>query len=315
VLNQIAKNVPWMIGGSADLAPSTKTLLTFDGAGSYQKGAFGGRNLHFGIREHAMAAVCNGLALSGLRPYGAGFLIFSDYARGGIRLGAIMELPVTHVFTHDSIYVGEDGPTHQPIEQLIGLRSIPGMFVYRPCDANEVIACWRNVMGATHHPSVMALTRQNLPTLDRTKYASADGCARGGYVLSDCEGGAPDVVLIGSGSEVHLCLAAQEILAGEGVRARVVSMACTALFDRQDEAYRASVLPPAVRARVTCEASATWGWERYAGLDGECVGMTSFGASAPAKDVAKHFGFTPERVAEAARKSLARVRGTAGGAR
>jgi transketolase len=189
------------------------------------------------------------------------------------------------------------------------------MFVYRPCDANEVIACWRNVMGATHHPSVMALTRQNLPTLDRTKYASADGCARGGYVLSDCEGSAPDVVLIGSGSEVHLCLAAQEILAGEGVRARVVSMACTALFDSQDEAYRASVLPPAVRARVTCEASATWGWERYAGLDGECVGMTSFGASAPAKDVAKHFGFTPERVAEAARKSLARVRGTAGGAR
>ena len=315
VLNQIAKNVPWMIGGSADLAPSTKTLLTFDGAGSFQKGAFGGRNLHFGIREHAMAAVCNGLALSGLRPYGAGFLIFSDYARGGIRLGAIMELPVTHVFTHDSIYVGEDGPTHQPIEQLVGLRSIPGMFVYRPCDANEVIACWRNVMGATHHPSVMALTRQNLPTLDRTKYASADGCARGAYVLSECEGGAPDVVLIGSGSEVHLCLGAQEILAKDGIRARVVSMPCTALFDRQDEAYRASVLPPAVRARVTCEASATWGWERYAGLDGECVGMTSFGASAPAKDVAKHFGFTPERVAEAARKSLARVRGTAGGAR
>jgi transketolase len=257
-----------------------------------------------------MAAICNGLTLSGLRAYGAGFLIFSDYARGGIRLGSIMELPVTHIFTHDSIYVGEDGPTHQPVEQLVGLRSIPGMFVHRPCDANEVIACWRSVMASTHHPNVMALTRQNLPTLDRTKYASADGCARGAYVLSECEGGAPDVLLVGTGSEVHLCLGAQEILAKDGVRARVVSMPCTALFDRQDEAYRASVLPPAVRARVTCEAASTCGWDRYAGLDGECVGMTSFGASAPAKDVAAHFGFTAERVAEAARRSLARVRGT-----
>jgi transketolase len=315
-LNAIAKNVPWVIGGSADLAPSTKTLLTFEGAGSFQKGNRLGRNLHFGVREHAMAAVCNGLALSGLRPYGAGFLIFSDYARGAIRLSSIMELPVLHIFTHDSIYVGEDGPTHQPIEQLVGLRAIPGMHVFRPCDANEVNACWRAAMRLTHHPAVLALTRQNLPTLDRSTFASADGCERGAYVLSDAEGGLPDVILIGTGSEVHLCLGAKEILAKEGVRARVVSMPCTALFDAQDEAYRTSVLPGAVRARVTCEASSTIGWDRYAGLDGECVGMTTFGASAPAKDVAKHFGFTPERVADAARVSLARVRGgLLGGAR
>ena len=315
-LNSIAKNVPWVVGGSADLAPSTKTLLTFEGAGSFQKGNRLGRNLHFGIREHAMAAVCNGLALSGLRPYGAGFLIFSDYARGAIRLCSIMELPVLHIFTHDSIYVGEDGPTHQPIEQLVGLRAIPGMHVFRPCDANEVNACWRVAMRLTHHPAVLALTRQNLPTLDRSTFASADGCERGAYVLSDVDGGLPDLILIGTGSEVHLCLGAKEILAKEGVRARVVSMPCTALFEAQDETYRASVLPSAVRARVTCEAASTVGWDRYAGLDGECVGMTTFGASAPAKDVAKHFGFTPERVAEAARVSLARVRGgLAGGAR
>ena len=235
-------------------------------------------------------------------------------------MSAIMEIPVLQIFTHDSIYVGEDGPTHQPIEQLLGLRSVPGMRVYRPCDANEVIACWRAVMTTTNHPSVMALTRQNLPTLDRAKYGTADGSARGAYVLSDCEGGTPDVLLIGSGSEVHLCLGAREILAKEGVRARVVSIPCTALFDAQDDAYRASVLPNAVRARVTCEAATTIGWDRYAGLDGECVGMSSFGASAPAKDVAAHFGFTPERVADAARKSLARVRGahvsgSTGGAR
>ncbi len=320
VLNQIAKNVPWMMGGAADLAPSTKTLLTFDGAGTFGPNSRGGRNMHFGIREHAMAAICNGMTLSGIRSYGAGFLIFSDYARGSIRMSAIMEIPVLQIFTHDSIYVGEDGPTHQPIEQLLGLRSVPGMRVYRPCDANEVIACWRAVMTTTNHPSVMALTRQNLPTLDRAKYGAADGSARGAYVLSDCEGGTPDVLLIGSGSEVHLCLGAQEILAKEGVRTRVVSIPCTALFDAQDDAYRASVLPNAVRARVTCEAATTIGWDRYAGLDGECVGMSSFGASAPAKDVAAHFGFTPERVADAARKTLARVRGahvsgSTGGAR
>ena len=315
VLNQIAKNVPWMIGGSADLAPSTKTLLTFDGAGSFQRNAPGGRNLHFGIREHAMAAVCNGLALSGLRPYGSGFLIFSDYARGAIRLSSIMELPVAHVFTHDSIFVGEDGPTHQPIEQLAGLRAVPGMHVFRPCDANEVVECWRIVMQLTHHPSVVALTRQNLPTLDRSRFAPAAGVAFGGYTLSEAEGGAPEVILVGSGSEVHLCLAAQEILAKESIRARVVSMPCAELFDAQDEKYRGSVLPMTVRARVTVEAASTSGWHRYAGLDGETVGMTGFGASAPAKDLVVHFGFTPERVAEAARRSLARVRAAAGGAR
>jgi transketolase len=311
VLNKIAKSVPWMIGGSADLAPSTKTLLTFDGAGSFQKDSFGGRNLHFGIREHAMAAIINGLTLSGLRAYGAGFLIFSDYARGGIRLGAIMEIPALHIFTHDSIYVGEDGPTHQPIEQLVGLRSIPGMHVFRPCDANEVIACWREVMTLTHHASAMICTRQNLPTLDRTVYGSESGCAQGAYILSDAENGEPEVILIGSGSEVHLCLAAKEILAAESIKVRVVSIPCTGIFEEQDESYRAKVLPSSVRARVTCEASSTFGWDRYAGLDGECVGMTTFGASAPAKDVAAHFGFTPQRVAEAARKSLARVRGGA----
>jgi transketolase len=311
VLNAIAKNVPWMIGGSADLAPSTKTLLTFDGAGSFQKDAYGGRNLHFGIREHAMAAIVNGLTLSGLRAYGSGFLIFSDYARGGLRLGAIMEIPALHVFTHDSIYVGEDGPTHQPIEQLVGLRAIPGMHVFRPCDANEVVHCWRAVMTLTHHASAMILTRQNLPTLDRSIYSSEEGCSRGAYVLSDAEGGTADVILIGSGSEVHLCIAAKEILAKDSVKVRIVSMPCTGIFDEQDEAYRASVLPSAVRARVTCEAASTMGWDRYAGLDGECIGMTSFGASAPAKDVAAKFGFTAENVAAAARRSLARVRGGA----
>ena len=313
VLNQIARNLPWMIGGSADLAPSTKTLLTFEGAGSFQRATPAGRNMHFGIREHAMSAILNGMALSGLRPYGAGFLIFSDYGRGAIRLASIMELPVVHVFTHDSIYVGEDGPTHQPVEQLAGLRAVPGMFVYRPCDANEVSACWRQIMGHAHSPSVIALTRQNLPTLDRTRYAPAEECARGGYILSEAEGGAPEVILVGSGSEVHLCLAAQEMLAKESVRARVVSMPCTRLFDEQDAAYREGVLPRGVAARVTVEAGTTMGWERYAGLDGETVGMHSFGASAPAGEVAAHFGFTPERVAEAARASLARVR--AGGAR
>ena len=311
VLNLIAKNVPWLIGGSADLAPSTKTLLTFEGAGSFQKESYGGRNLHFGIREHAMSAIVNGLTLSGLRAYGAGFLIFSDYARGGLRLGAIMQIPALHIFTHDSIYVGEDGPTHQPIEQLVGLRAVPGMHVFRPCDANEVIQCWREVMTRTHHASAFALTRQNLPTLDRTKFASEEGCARGAYVLSDAEGATPDVILIGSGSEVHLCLSAKEQLESEGIKVRVVSMPCTGIFEEQDEAYRASVLPSGVRARVTCEAASTMGWDRYAGLDGECIGMTTFGASGPAKDVAKFFGFTPERVAEAARKSLARVRGGA----
>ncbi len=313
VLNQIARRVPWMIGGSADLAPSTKTLLTFEGAGSFQRGTPEGRNMHFGIREHAMSAVLNGMALSGLRAYGAGFLIFSDYGRGAIRLASIMELPVVHVFTHDSIYVGEDGPTHQPVEQLAGLRAVPGMYVYRPCDANEVRACWRQIMGHAHNPSVIALTRQNLPTLDRSRHAGEDGCARGAYILSDADCGDPEVLLVGSGSEVHLCLAAQELLAQESIRARVVSMPCTRLFEDQDDAYREHVLPRGVRARVTVEAGSTTGWDRYAGLDGEMVGMRSFGASAPAGEVAAHFGFTPARVAEAARASLARVR--AGGAR
>ena len=308
VLNAVAKRVPWMVGGSADLAPSTKTLMTFDGAGSFQAESYGGRNLHFGIREHAMGAICNGLALSKLHAYGSGFLIFSDYMKGSIRLSAIMDLPVIYIFTHDSIGVGEDGPTHQPIEQLAALRAMPQALVFRPADANEVTECWRTIMPMAHQVTVMALSRQDLPTVDRTKFGAASGVARGAYVLADAVGGAPDLVLIGTGSEVTLCLAAHEILAKEGIKVRTVSMPCCELFNRQDQAYRDSVLPPAVRARVSVEALSTFGWERYVGLDGEAIGMTTFGASAPLSALNKHFGFEPTVVADRARAVLARVR-------
>jgi transketolase len=304
VLNAVAKNVPWLIGGSADLAPSTKTLMK--GTGSFQKGHYDGRNLHYGVREHAMAAVLNGMALTKVRPFGAGFLIFSDYARGGIRLGALMGLPVIHVFTHDSICLGEDGPTHQPIEQLPGLRALPGLLVIRPCDANEVVEAWRFIMKLKHEPAALALTRQDLPTLDRTKYAPASGLARGAYVLADAPGGKPDVLLLATGSEVRLCVEAHEALKAEGIKARVVSMPCWEVFDRQDQAYRDGVLPPGVTARVSVEAASTFGWSKYVGDRGTSIGMHSFGASAPWKDVYKQFGFTTERVVAAAKEQLGR---------
>lgn len=305
VLNAVAPNVPWLIGGSADLAPSTKTRLTFPGAGDFEAGSYGGRNFHFGIREHAMGAVLNGLSLSKVRPYGSGFLIFSDYGRPAIRLAAIMEIPVVYVFTHDSIGVGEDGPTHQPVEQLLSLRAIPGLLTIRPADANEVVEAWRVILQLRHQPAALVLSRQALPTLDRSRYASAAGVARGAYVLADPPEGRPEVLLLATGSEVALCVGAHERLAAEGVKSRVVSMPSWELFDRQDQAYRESVLPPSVRARVSVEQASTLGWERYLGSAGRAIGMSTFGASAPLKDLQKKFGFDPENVAAAARQQLA----------
>jgi transketolase len=306
VLNKIAPNLPWLVGGAADLAPSTKTRLTFEGAGDLEADDRGGRNFHFGIREHAMGSICNGLALSKLRPYGSGFMIFSDYMKPPIRLSAIMELPVVFIFTHDSIGVGEDGPTHQPVEQLIGLRAIPGLIDLRPGDANEVAEAWRVALEHQHQPCVLILSRQNLPTLDRTRYAPASGLKRGAYVLADAKPGAPEVILMGTGSEVGLCVEVYEKLAAEGVGARVVSMPSWELFEQQDEAYRASVLPPNVTRRVAVEQASTMGWERYTGLRGTIIGMKTFGASAPLKDLVVKFGFTGENVYAAAKQQLAR---------
>jgi transketolase len=311
-LNVLAKNVPWLIGGSADLAPSTKTRLTFEGAGDFLAegaGNYAGRNFHFGIREHAMGAVLNGMALCKVRPYGSGFLIFSDYGRAPIRLAAIMEIPVIYVFTHDSIGVGEDGPTHQPIEQLASLRAIPGLVVMRPGDANEVVEAWKVIMKQRHEPAVLILSRQALPTFDRTKYAAADGVARGGYVLADAEGGKPDVILIATGSEVGLCVQAYEKLKTEGVKARVVSLPSWELFEQQPDEYRAAVLPPAVRARVAVEQASTFGWARYVGTDGAVIAMKTFGASAPLKELQKKFGFEPDAVVKAAKEQVTRHRG------
>ncbi len=305
-LNAIAKNLPWLIGGAADLAPSTKTRLTFDGAGDLSAEHPGGRNMHFGIREHAMGAVVNGLSLSKVRAFGSGFLIFSDYARPAIRLSALMELPTIHVFTHDSIGVGEDGPTHQPIEQLASLRAIPGLITIRPGDANEVVEAWRVVMQLQHQPAVMVLSRQAIPTFDRTRYASAAGVAKGAYVLAGAEGAQPEVILLGTGSEVSLCVEAFERLTADGIRARVVSMPSWELFEQQPQAYRDSILPPDVTARVSVEQASTFGWERYAGQTGAMIGMQTFGASAPLKDLQKKFGFTVDHVVEAARAQLAR---------
>jgi transketolase len=306
VLNAVAQNIPWLIGGSADLAPSTKTLLTFPGAGDFEAGKWGGRNFHFGVREHAMGAVLNGLSLSKVRPYGSGFLIFSDYGKPAIRLGAIMEIPVIYVFTHDSIGVGEDGPTHQPVEQLVSLRSIPGLVTIRPADANEVAEAWRVILQLRHAPACLILTRQALPTLDRTKYAAASGLAKGGYVLADPADGAPDVLLLATGSEVYLCVAAHQQLAQEGIKSRVVSLPSWEIFESQPQAYRDSVLPPAVKARVSVEQASTFGWERYVGTFGKSIGMKTFGASAPLKDLQKKFGFDPGNVAAAAKEQLAR---------
>ena len=307
VQNAIAKRVPWLVGGSADLTPSTRTRLTFDGAGDFQAGSHGGRNLHFGVREHAMAAILNGLSLTKVRPYGSGFFIFSDYARGAIRLGALMELPVIHIFTHDSIGVGEDGPTHQPIEQLANLRSVPGLLVIRPGDANEVAEAWRVIMKQRHVPAALILTRQALPTLDRTKYAAASGLAKGAYILADAPNGKPDILLLATGSEVALCVQAYEQLGREGIKARVVSMPCWRLFEDQDRTYRDSVLPPTVKARLSVEEASTFGWERYVGEQGQSLGMHFFGASAPLKSLQKKFGFTPEHIVEAAKDQLRRA--------
>ena len=306
VLNAVAQRIPWLIGGSADLAPSTKTRLTFEGAGDFEAGAYAGRNFHFGIREHAMGAVLNGLSLCKIRPYGSGFLIFSDYGRAPIRLAAIMEIPVIYVFTHDSIGVGEDGPTHQPVEQILSLRAIPGLITFRPCDANEVAEAWRVTLGLRHEPVALVLTRQALPTLDRTKYAPASGLAKGAYVLADAPGGSPEVLLIATGSEVSLCVSAHEALSKEGIRSRVVSMPSWELFDDQPAEYREGVLPPSVRARVAVEQGSTLGWERYVGSSGHVIGMKTFGASAPLKELQKKFGFEPARVVAAAKQQLGR---------
>jgi transketolase len=307
VLNVLAQNIPWFLGGAADLAPSTRTALTFDGAGDLQADNPGGRNLHFGIREHSMAAIANGLSVSKLRPFAATFFIFSDYARPAIRLSAIMELPVLYVFTHDAMGDGEDGPTHQPVEQLASLRAMPGLIVMRPGDANEVVEAYRYIMQLRHKPVALALSRQPLQTLDRGKYAPASGVARGAYVLADAPGGKPEVILIASGSEVSLAIEAHEELSGEGIGSRVVSMPSWEIFEQQPKQYRDDVLPPEVKARVAVEQASTFGWERYVGSSGQVVGMHTFGASAPLKELQRKFGFEPSHVAEAARQQLGRA--------
>jgi transketolase len=304
VLNSLAKNVPWLLGGAADLAPSTKTRLTFDGAGDFEAGSYGGRNFHFGIREHAMGGILNGMALVKLRAFGSGFLIFSDYGRTPIRLAAIMEIPVIYVFTHDSIGVGEDGPTHQPIEQLASLRAIPGLTVIRPADANEVVEAWRLIMALHHEPAILVLTRQDLPTLDRSRYAPASGLHKGAYVLADAPDAKPEVLLLGTGSEVHLCLGAHEALKTEGIKSRVVSMPSWDVFEHQPPEYREAVIPASVKARVAVEQASTFGWNQYVGTTGAILGMTTFGASAPLKELQKEFHFTVDAVVAAAKAQL-----------
>jgi transketolase len=310
VLNVLAKNVPWLLGGAADLAPSTKTRLTFPGAGDFEAGSYGGRNMHFGIRENAMGAILNGLSLSKVRPFGSGFLIFSDYGKPPIRLAAIMEIPVIYVFTHDSIGVGEDGPTHQPVEQLAALRATPGFITLRPCDANEVVEAYKLIMEMSHEPAALVLTRQAIPILDRTKYASAAGLRRGAYVLADAQAGKLNVLLLATGSEVSLCVDAYEKLKAEGIFARVVSMPSWEVFEyycKKHPEYRESVLPAAVTARVAVEQASDFGWARYVGTTGHVIGMHTFGASAPLKELQKKFGFTPDAVVTAAREQVARA--------
>src|SRR5690348_13092601 len=305
-LNALARNIPWLFGGSADLAKSNKTNLTFDGAGEFYPNEYRGRNVHFGVREHAMGAIVNGMTISKLRAFSATFFNFSDYMRPSMRLGALMEIPAIYIFTHDSVGVGEDGPTHQPIEQLASLRAMPNMLVLRPGDANEVVEAYRVIMRYTHGPATLVLTRQALPTFDRTKFGPASGVAKGAYVLADAAGGKPEVILIGTGSEVSLCVSAWEKLSAEGVKARVVSMPSWELFEAQDSAYKESVLPAAVTARVSVEMASTFGWERYVGPKGKMIGMHSFGASAPLKAVLKKFGFEAENVIAMAKAVLGR---------
>jgi transketolase len=309
VLNAVAQHVPWLIGGSADLAPSNKSRLTFDGAGDFSRENRAGRNLHFGVREHAAGAVANGLALSKIRAYQAGFLIFSDFQRGALRLSALMELPVIHVFTHDSIGVGEDGPTHQPVEHLASLRAMPGVIDLRPADANEVVEAWRVIMPLRHEPVAIMLSRQPLPTLDRTRYAAASGLAQGAYVLAGDPQAVPEVILIATGSEVAMTVEAYEQLTADGVAARVVSMPSMHLFNRQPRDYRDAVLPPQVTARVAVEKGATLGWDRWVGPTGKIIGMDTFGVSAPMKALQAKFGFTVEAIVAAAREQLDAARG------
>ena len=306
VLNAFAQNIPWLVGGSADLATSNKTTLKFEGAGDFQAGSYAGRNFHFGVREHAMAAALNGIVLSKLRAFGGTFFNFTDYMRPSMRLAAIMEIPTIYVLTHDSIGLGEDGPTHQPVEQLASLRAMPGMITMRPGDANEVVEAWRVILQLKHEPVSLVLSRQALPTLDRSKYAAASGVAKGAYILADAQGGNPELILIGTGSELSLCVEAYEKLTAEGIRARVVSMPSWEIFEQQDAAYRQSVFLPDVRSRVSIEAGSIFGWERYVGLDGAIIGMTTFGASAPAKDLFNKYGFTTDHIIQAAREVLAR---------
>ena len=306
VLNAVANNIPWLIGGAADLAPSTKTRLLREDAGDFEANNYTGRNFHFGIREHAMAAILNGMSLVKVRPFGAGFFIFVDYMRGALRLSALMELPVIYIFTHDSIGVGEDGPTHQPVEHLANMRSIPGLIVLRPGDGNEVREAWKVILQLHRSPAVLVLTRQALPTLDRTKYAAASGLARGAYILADSKDSKPEVILIGTGSEVSLCVEAYEQLTREGVRTRVVSMPSWELFDDQDQSYRELVLPPDVRARVSVELASDFGWPKYTGIDGHNICIRTFGASAPLKQLVKKFGISTENVVAAAKSQIAK---------
>jgi transketolase len=303
-LNVLAQNIPWFLGGSADLGPSNKTLLTFEGAGDFQADTPGGKNLHFGIREHAMAAIVNGLSLSKLRAYGASFFIFSDYARPAIRLAALMELPSLFIFTHDAMGDGEDGPTHQPVEHLASLRAIPGLITLRPGDANEVVEAYRYIVQLRHQPAVLALSRQPLPTLDRSKYAPASGVSNGAYILADTPDGNPEAIIIASGSEVSLAVQAHETLLAEGVRSRVVSMPSWEIFELQTKAYRNKVLPSDVKVRVAVEQASTFGWERYVGDAGNVIGMKTFGSSAPLKELQRKFGFEPDKVVQAVKRQL-----------
>src|SRR5262245_40852045 len=306
VLNILAQNIPWLLGGSADLGPSNKTLLKFEGAGDFQANNPGGKNIHFGVREHGMGAIVNGLSLSKLRPYGATFFIFSDYFRPAIRLSALMELPTIFIFSHDSLGDGEDGPTHQPVEHLASMRAIPGLVTLRPADANEVMEAYRYILQLRHEPAVLVLSRQPLPTLDRKKYAPASGVARGAYVLADAPGNDPEVILIASGSEVSLAVEAHEKLIAEGIRSRVVSMPSWDIFEHQAQEYRDTVLPPHVKARIAVEQASTFGWERYVGGSGCVIGMKTFGASAPLKELQRKFGFEPDQVVTVAKDLLAR---------